>query len=177
MSERPYLAAEDSALLRRALAKRRGESCLEIGAGNCGNMPQLSGNFRTVVGTDLVRPAMGDFKDAAGYLLADLATPFRDSSFDLVAFNPPYLSDTGPRDVAVDAGKKLEVPKRFLAEALRVVKKNGSVVFLLNQDSVLEDFQRLCKEGGFSMWLVESERLFFEVLSVYEAGPEQRGSH
>jgi release factor glutamine methyltransferase len=169
MSGSPYISSEDSALLRRALEGRSGDACLEIGAGNGGTLAELSKRFKTVAGTDLFRPGMADWQDGASYVLSDLASCFRDEAFDLVAFNPPYVRGDGTGDRAVDGGRGLEVPLEFLTEALRTVRKDGSVVFLLNQDADLAEFEEVCERRGFMIRAVTSQRLFFEVLSVYEA--------
>jgi release factor glutamine methyltransferase len=167
MSGDPYLSAADSALLRRALNKRSGGRCLEIGAGNGGNLVQLTKSFRLVVGTDLARPSMADWKDAgANYVLADGASCVRRGVFDLVAFNPPYVPGE-VTDRTVDGGRTLEVPKKFLRDAMDAVKKNGEVVFVLNDEAKLEEFQGIAAEGGFTLRPLASERLFFEELTVY----------
>lgn len=169
MSGGQYLASEDSALLRRTLEGRSGERCLEIGAGNGGNLTWLTGRFHLVVGTDLLLPAMTDWKEAgANFVLADGASCLRDSAFDIVAFNPPYLP--GPtEDRAVDGGNSLEVPKEFLREALRTAKRDGEVVFVLNDQAEVEEFRRIAEEGGFTLRTLASKRLFYEELTAYSA--------
>ena len=171
MSGSRYLSAEDSALLRRALERYSGVTCLEIGAGNGGNLAELANRFELVVGTDLDRPSMSDWAAHGGsYILADAATCFRPSAFDLVAFNPPYLAED-VRDRATQGGKGLEVPKHFLREALRVVRRGGEVVFLLNQEADIREFEEICSEAGYKLARVASKRMFYEELAVYEAGP------
>jgi methylase of polypeptide subunit release factors len=175
MSSQPYLASEDSALLRGTLRGYHGDSCLEIGAGNGGNLVELTGRFRTVVGTDLVRPSMGDWKEkGANFVLADDSSCLRDSCVDLVAFNPPYLKEEGTGDWTVEGGEELEVPRRFLAGAVRVVKPSGKVVMLLNDDADVGEMEGELAGRGFRMRRLASMRLFFEELSVYEvsASPE-----
>ena len=169
MSGSPYISSEDSALLRRALEGRTCAACLEIGAGNGGTLAALSKRYGTAVGTDLVAPDMKDWSDAADFVLADRASCFRDGFFDLVTFNPPYLAGKGAGDLAVDGGEALESPRSFLSEALRTVKDDGAVVFLLNHEAIVSDYQDMCRRRGFAMSLVISERGFFEELSVYEA--------
>jgi release factor glutamine methyltransferase len=170
MSGEPYLASEDSALLRNALGSYSGSTCLEIGAGNGGAMLDLDRRFEWVGGTDLKRPGMDDWKGSGGqYLLADCASCLRDSSFDLVAFNPPYLRVDGTDDSTVEGGIGLEVPKRFLEEALRVVRPAGRVVMLLNDQADIDEFGRICASRGFILKRIGSRRVFFEELSVYEA--------
>ncbi|MDG7008684.1 MAG: hypothetical protein JRN06_10680 [Nitrososphaerota archaeon] len=177
MSGAAYISSDDSALLRRALQGRAGGACLEIGAGNGGTLIDLAKRFETAAGTDLRRPGMGDWSGGASFSLADRATCFRDSVFDLVAFNPPYLGGEGYGDVAVDGGEGLEAPASFLEEALRVVKKEGSVVFLLNDEADIAGYEEACGRHGFRLRVVASKRLFFEALSVYEAVSAEDAGH
>jgi methylase of polypeptide subunit release factors len=131
---------------------------------------ELSKRYGLVVGTDLVRPSMRDWREAgANYVLADGASCLRDSFFDLVVFNPPYIASVVGDDPAVEGGRKLEVPMYFLSEALRVVRSGGRVVFLLNEQADAEEFCNLCAEKGFGLVRVASERGFFEELTVYSA--------
>ncbi len=170
MSGKAYISSDDSALLRKALRGHSGGSALEIGAGNSGGLRVLSEGYSLVVGTDVVRPVMSDWKgEGASYVLAEGASCLRDSVFDLVAFNPPYLATAEAGDAAVEGGEGLEVPKGFLREALRTVKKNGTVVFLLNDEADEEEFSSVCAEMGFRLSRVHSERVFFEELRIYAA--------
>lgn len=164
-----YLASEDSALLREVLKTRSGESALEIGAGNGGNLIVLSDGYRNAVGTDIVRPRMTDWRaSGADFLLADGASCLRPASFDLVAFNPPYLPVEVIDDSSTEGGVDLEVPMKFLREALRTVKPTGRIVMLLNDQAPVERFEAECSRHGFSLAKVASQHLFFEELSVYE---------
>lgn len=169
MSGGVYLSSQDSALLRRALRSYSGQSCLEIGAGNCGALAELAERFALAVGTDLLRPSSG--AGSGEFVLADRATCFRDSSFELVAFNPPYLESEWISDRAVDGGKGgVEVPISFMKEALRVAnKRGGRVVILLPSTTRLGPFEELCRRAGAKLRKVMSERLFYEELSVFEA--------
>ena len=175
MSAEPYISSHDSALFRKALGLYAGEACLEMGAGNGGGLLVLARGFKTVAGTDLVRPSMDDWRVGASFLLADGASCIRSSSFDLVAFNPPYLKEGGTGDAAVEGGGGLEIPKRFLREALRAVKKDGAVVFLLNDQADLAEMRAICADRGFSIRRLSSLRLFYEELAVYEATKTEPG--
>lgn len=168
MSEGPYISSEDSSLFREVLARYSGGRCLEIGAGNGGGLLVLSHSFSLVVGTDLVRPAMRDWERVSDFIVTDVAACIAGSSFDLVAFNPPYLR--GPvEDRAVDGGVDLEVPLRFLAEALRVVKRDGKVLMLVNDGADIGALEAVCAKSGFGLRMVGERRLFYERLAVYEA--------
>jgi release factor glutamine methyltransferase len=172
----PYLAAEDSAFLRGALSPYSGDACLEIGAGNGGNLMDLAERFGCAVGTDVAKPGMDDWKGAgADYVLADGASCFRDAVFDLVAFNPPYLREETDEDVAVQGGEGLEVPLGFLRGALRVVRRSGRVVMVLDGTADAAHFARECSERGFSLRKVTERRFFFEELGIYEGTASEEG--
>lgn len=174
MSGEPYFASEDSGLLRSALQRLTGESCLEIGAGNGGNLIALRKNFGLVVGTDIVRPGMSDWRgEGTDFVLADGASCIRQQSFDLVAFNPPYLAERVTGDRAVEGGEDLQVPKAFLREALRTVKRTGKVVFLLNDEADMSEFEGLCSERTFGLTRVAARRGFYEEIAVYSAEAER----
>ncbi len=171
MSQRPYLASEDSALLRDAVRGLSGETCLEIGAGNCGTLTVLTGSFRLAVGTDLVRPQAPSSKAAHGNLvLADAATCFREEAFDLVVFNPPYLPSNGVEDLAVDGGRGgVEVPLRFLNDAIRVLKRNGRILMVISSLSGVEEIENECSRRKIQLRKVAERSLFFERIYVMEA--------
>jgi release factor glutamine methyltransferase len=167
----PYAAAEDTALLGKAIRGRCKGACLEIGAGNGGNLVDISGNSELAVGTDIVRPGISDWTLAgANYVLADRASCFREGAFDTVVFNPPYLRSEGVRDVAVDAGTDDEVPLAFLREALRVVKDSGRIIMLLSGEKASDRVGEECARRGFVLTRIGGRHLFYEELSVYEAG-------
>jgi release factor glutamine methyltransferase len=170
MKQVPYTSSEDSALLREALSGYSGRRALEIGAGNAGGLVSLARCFDYVIGSDLVRPDMRDWpRERSDFVLADRATCFVDNSFDLVAFNPPYLYSETVSDRAVDAGRESEIPLGFLEEALRVIRGAGKVVMVLGDESSVEAFRRECSRKGFSLRLVTTKRYFFESLAVYES--------
>jgi release factor glutamine methyltransferase len=163
-----YVSSEDSALLRSVIKRYSGEASLEIGAGNGGGLVELSKAFSLVVGSDLGRPAMADWAAGADYVLADAAGCFRDATFDLVAFNPPYIDADDLGDRTVEGGRGLEVPLKFLREALRTVRPGGKVVMLLDDRAELSEFEDVCADFGFGVTRVATRRMFFEELTVYE---------
>jgi len=165
-----YSSSEDSALLREAVRGYRGRSCLEVGFGSGANLPQLCEQFERVAATDILRSERAKQKQSCVELVfADRATCFRDSSFDFVVFNPPYLPSESIDDPAVDGGRGgIEVPMSFLDEAVRVVRKSGKIVFLLSSECDLEEFEEHCKRLGVRTRLIRKKRMFYETLSVYE---------
>jgi release factor glutamine methyltransferase len=170
MSSGTYLSSDDSVLLRSALGRYSGEACLEIGAGNGGGLIALAKSYGLTVGTDIQRPSDSSWRgDSVDFVLADAASCFRERSFELVAFNPPYLPSDGLEERTVDGGEGgVAVASHFLAQAMRVTKENGRIVVLLSSESVLAPIRRICDLNGFLMKHLESKHLFYENLSVYE---------
>jgi release factor glutamine methyltransferase len=165
-----YLPSEDTVTLARVLRSYTGEACLEIGFGSGAVLDTLVPRFGLVVGTDVVSVAQAAAaKGGAEAVLADRATCFRDHSFDLVAFNPPYLPSRGIRDRTVDGGKGgIEVPMMFLGEAVRVVKKEGVILVVLSDEADVEGFRRTSEKDGLALAEKARTSLFFENLFVFE---------
>ncbi|MBI3860062.1 MAG: methyltransferase domain-containing protein [Thaumarchaeota archaeon] len=166
---RSYVAAEDSAVLRNAISAYSGESCLEIGAGNGGNLIEASASFLRTAGTDLVRPDLTDWQgQGVDFVLTDLAACFRDGTFDLVFFNPPYLETENVEDIATDGGKSPGATLSFLREALRAVKPDGRVLMLVGGTSLGKELAEACREFGFAAKPAGSKHMFYEELTLYE---------
>jgi len=165
-----YLPSEDTASLARALRSYEGGRCLEIGFGSGAVLQSLVPRFEMVVGTDILSVQQAvEAKGDAQVVLADRATCFRGGSFDLVAFNPPYLPSETIDDRTVDGGKGgVQVPLSFLDEALRVLKQDGMVVILLSDEADLDLFKRTCEGRGLVVEEKERTGLFFENLFVFE---------
>lgn len=173
---RAYLAAEDSALLRSVLSSYSGQSCLEIGSGNGGALLDLADGFSSVVGTDIVKPGLSDWKQpGVDFVLTDRASCLQDRAFDLVAFNPPYIATESVEDRATDGGRALHVPLAFLGEALRVVRRDGVVLMLLDGETSIGPFESLCDRMGFRLRKIAGRHLFYEELAVYEATSQVTG--
>jgi len=166
-----YLPAEDTHLLREALAACGGDSCLEIGFGSAALVAGVAGRFRLAVGTDILD--LGDAKQSrtasVDLVLADTAKCFRDGVFDLVFFNPPYLPSDRIEDAAVDGGRGgTQVPISFLREALRAVKENGTVMVLLSDAGDVGSFLEYCKSLSLYVEPLNERNLFYEKLVVFK---------
>ncbi|HVB12834.1 MAG TPA: hypothetical protein VNE86_06850, partial [Nitrososphaerales archaeon] len=117
MNDRSYLYSDDSQLMGFALSQLvGGGSFLEIGVGNGGNQKFVKGKFDLVVGTDIVKLKEVKLENPfAELIMADRASCFRSSVFDVIAFNPPYVPSETIVDRKVDGGPNgVEVPLGFL---------------------------------------------------------------
>ena len=165
-----YLPAEDTYLLRDAVASCSGKACLEIGFGSGAVISSLSKRFELAVGTDIIGLEDARLALAPGLdlVLADSARCFRDGSFDLVFFNPPYTVSGPPEDSAVDGGPTgVDIAVSFLEEGLRVLKRHGTMMVLLSDEGDQQSFVSRCRGMGLEVETVARKRLFYESLAVF----------
>lgn len=166
-----YAPSQDTELLRRTVKECRGRYALEIGFGNGSIIGELTKNFEFAAGTELVLPrgAVTSIGRGCGVAVADRATCFRSSIFDLVVFNPPYLPSGLLEDIAVDGGRGgIEVPLLFLDEALRVLRQDGTILLVLSSDGDLTRFEEGCRSRTLDVRVAAERDLFYETLYVYE---------
>jgi release factor glutamine methyltransferase len=178
LSHEPYLYSDDSELLGSVLAELPGgDTFLEIGVGGASNLLAIAGKFKLVVGTDLaISHELALRKEDVELVVADRATCFRSNSFDVVAFNPPYVPSEGIADTTVDGGQGgIEIPLRFLSSALEVIKKDGRILVLLSSLDSLEAFEEFCKLRELTIEKAKERKLFFETLYVFVVTQKSSG--
>jgi release factor glutamine methyltransferase len=158
-------------LLRQAIREYRGRCCLEIGFGSGSNIPTLCDQFERVAATEIIRSARESERlTCADLVYADRAMCFRDSAFDFVVFNPPYLPSEGFADPTVDGGRGgIEIPIAFMEEAIRVLRPSGTILFLLSDEGDKSGFLAYCESRGLRVRTIRERGVFFETLYVFEA--------
>ena len=147
-----------------------GETFLEIGVGGGANLKRLQKKFSLVIGTDLNRDGGDGLRSAgADLVLADRANCFRASSFDAIAFNPPYLPSEKIVDRAVDGGSDgMQIPLEFLSSALKAIKPGGRILMLVSDLGSIHRLEEYCALRNLQAVLLVERKLFFETLFVYE---------
>ncbi len=167
-----YNPSEDSRLLQSVISSYDGENFLEIGTGSGFILEKAATRFQLVVGSDvhIDRRKPREFPQPRfEFVLADRATCFRENSFDIVAFNPPYLPSDTIEDITIDGGiEGVEVPISFLQDAKRVLKPEGRIIMLLSSESSEKKIQACCSALQLSIRPIASLRIFYESLTVYE---------
>jgi release factor glutamine methyltransferase len=99
--------------------------------------------------------------------------PFRDGSFDTVAFNPPYLP-TDPdnewddrMERALSGGESgREVIDPFLDAVGRILRPDGIVLLLVSSLTGFDTVVDRAERRGFTVSTVRQESYPFEVLSI-----------
>jgi release factor glutamine methyltransferase len=170
-----YQPAEDSRLLAEAAVEHARGRTLEVGTGSGWVAEQIAtGTDAEVVASDVNREACRQARDRGLQVVrADLVEPFRDGSFDTVAFNPPYLP-TDPdnewddrMERALSGGESgREVIDPFLDAVGRILRPDGIVLLLVSSLTGFDTVVDRAERRGFTVSTVRQESYPFEVLSI-----------
>lgn len=175
-SEKSYFPAEDTLLLLRCLKKGRG-TFLDVGTGTgiIGIAASRSGYEVTSTDIDFesVNNAMKNADENGAdisFIVCDLLRCFR-SSFDVIAFNPPYLPEAGIPDRQLTGGRKgVELAAEFMDQAHSHLSEGGVVLLVLSSLGDMEWFRKRC-ENSWTLSTAGEVRLQFEMLTLYSCSP------
>jgi len=174
-----YAPAEDSFLLLSAISVRKGERVLDMGTGTGIIALHCAIAGCRVLAADVSPEAVACARANAKANDLDLRVVLSDlfgnveGKFDVIAFNPPYLSSEGsdalPQEergplIGGEAGH--ETTAGFLAAAREHLTADGRIYLLTSTESeagVLE-----AADGVYSIRKVGSRGMFFESLAAWE---------
>ena len=170
-----YQPAEDSGLLAEAALEHARGRTLEVGTGSGWVAERVAIETDcTVLASD---PNPHACRQARGrglsVMRADLLAPFRQSVFETLLFNPPYLP-TDPdhewddwMEQALSGGESgRELIEPFLTDAGRVLTPDGCVLLLVSTLTGFDAVGDLINAAGFDAETVREESFPFETLSV-----------
>lgn len=173
-----YDPAEDSALLAEAAVERvgPGDRVLDVGTGS-GYVAQRVADAvgAEVVASDVNPHACRRARErGVETVLADLVAPFRENSFDVVLFNPPYLPTPpeqewdDPLERALSGGPSgRAVIEPFLGTVGRVLRTDGTVLLALSSVTGVEAVTAFAAEQDLVVRETAAEDTFpFETISV-----------
>ena len=170
-----YQPAEDSRLLAEAAVEHARGRTLEVGTGSGWVAERIAAETDAeVVASDYNPTACRQAHDRGLQAVrADLVEPFRERSFDTVAFNPPYLP-TDPdnewddrMERALSGGESgREVIDPFLDTVGRILRPGGRVLLLVSSLTGFETVVARAEANGFAVSTVRQESYPFEVLSI-----------
>ena len=174
--ETVYQPAEDSDLLARTAVERvrSGDRVLDVGTGSGYVAATLAEAGAEAVGVDLSPLACREAaQNGVPVVRGDLVSPFRDDSFDLVAFNPPYLPT--PEDAEWDDwmehalsggedGRRLVDP--FLRSVGRVLAPGGEALLLVSSLTDPDAVSEYARKEGFESEVLATEKHPYEALVV-----------
>ncbi|WP_436929663.1 HemK2/MTQ2 family protein methyltransferase [Halosimplex halobium] len=174
--EQVYQPAEDSKLLADAVVERveRGDRALDVGTGSGYVAARMAEAGADAVGADLNPHACRQAAEAGlPVVRADLTGPFRDGSFDVVAFNPPYLPTEPDREWddwmerALSGGEDGRAAiDPFLDDVARVLAPGGAAYLLVSSLTDPDTVRERAAANGLASEEVASESHPFETLLV-----------
>jgi len=172
-----YNPSEDSYLMLKVIEVTQGERFLEMGSGS-GLIAVHAAKAGAVVTAADINPhavectrrnALRNGADVR-VVQSDLFEKV-DGMFDVIAFNPPYLSveDTSTAWIerAWSGGPEgTDVSGEFLDEAWKHLAPNGRVFMILSSLSNLRTLLRKAR-GHYKSTMMEEQRMFFESIFAY----------
>jgi release factor glutamine methyltransferase len=186
-----YAPREDSYLLQTYVRQYAKGKVLDMGTGSgIQAMAALeNNNVISVIGADIDEEVIKLLKDKCRkdnkenenkynpesnkikkikFTVSDLFSSIKNEKFDTVIFNPPYLPEEEPKDVALDGGKKgYELIERFFNEVKNYLDKNGIILIVFSSLTNKNKVHEIIKQNRLSFKLLEERKLFFEKLYVY----------
>lgn len=167
-----YLPREDSFLLQKSVKKYCGSKALDMGTGSGIIANTLNKNFNRVVGVDINSKVIKYCRKKYEGITFKKSNLFSnvEGKFDIITFNAPYLPDDSRiRDVALDGGKNgNELIIEFLKKSIMFLKDEGNIILLFSSLSNPEDIFKVADGLLLKYKLLNSEKLDFEELLVYE---------
>lgn len=174
-----YQAAEDSALLAGEAADDLGgadpDLLLDVGTGSGYVGARLAGaTGARAIGIDVNPLACRRArKHGVEPVVGDLVAPFRDGTFEVVVFNPPYLPADATAawddwfEVAVTGGETgREVIERFLDQVGRVLAPDGVVYLIVSSYTGVDAVVEFAAVRGFSAVALADASFPGETLTV-----------
>jgi len=167
-----YEPCEDSFLLQKSVRKYSGSKALDMGTGSGIIAKTLDKHFKRVVGVDINPEAIKYCKSKYEGITFKNSNLFSNviGKFDLISFNAPYLpNDPRVKDIALDGGKKgNELIIKFLKKAIHFLKNDGKIILLFSSLSHPRNIFETADNLFLKYKLLNSEKLDFEELFVYE---------
>ena len=93
-------------------------------------------------------------------------------SFDLIAFNPPYLprEEDEEDDLALTSGVEgINITKKFIEDSKEYLKENGRLIFVVSSLSNVHEVHEALEKNNYKYQVLESKHFFFEDVMIYEA--------
>ncbi len=179
VTEDVYAPSDDTLLLLSAIHPKQGQSILEIGTGSGIIALHCAKSGCKVTAADISEKALECARDNAQlnnmnieFIQSDLFSNVQEK-YDMIIFNPPYLSGKDAEILAVNDKRQLiggeeghEISVKFMEQAIQHLLENGCIYLLTStetSDKVIKKARQL-----FLVDKIVEQRMFFEVLAVWE---------
>ncbi len=170
--ETVYFPRDDSLLLAEVLERQNAKTALDLGCGSGFLSILLAKKGADVTAIDINPAALqAAEKNAAingvsvNVIRSDLFQNIK-STFDLIVFNPPYLSTEAPFDFQWSGG--IDLIKKFLEDAKPHLADSGKILFVIstltNEQKVIEAIER----NNYKYSIIKRMKVPWEELVVFE---------
>ncbi len=165
-----YQPREDSLLLEQAVKQHAHGQVLDMGTGSGIQALAAQALGLKVLACDIDPEAVKTAKHkGVNAIQSDLFTNIN-NTFDTIIFNPPYLPNAEPRDIALDGGPTgLELLTRFLREAKHYLTPRGKILFIQSSITGINKTKSLLQELGYEFEIISSTSIMTEELVVFKA--------
>jgi len=174
-----YSPSDDSMLMLSAVSPIASQSVLEIGTGSGIISLHCAKAGCQVTAADISENSLECARNNArlngldvNFIQSDLFSNIT-GEFDIIIFNPPYLSGKDAEVLAVDDKRQLiggkeghEISVKFMEQASEYLTENGRIYLLTSTETsekVIQHARQL-----FLVDKIVEQRMFFEVLAVWE---------
>jgi release factor glutamine methyltransferase len=170
-----YSPREDSFLLEKEVKKyAKGKSFLDLGAGSgIQAKAAKSVKAKSILCADVNEEALKELK-SQGFIAikSDLFSNIKES-FDLIAFNPPYLPENKREDtesaLTTTGGKKGdEIIIKFLKEVKNHLNQDGIILLVVSSLTPKEKILKILEKNSLRHEVISSQKFFFETLEVWK---------
>ncbi len=173
-----YRPSDDSFLLFDSVKNLKARIAVDVGTGTGFIAINIASNCDFVVGTDIdfgsIKEARNIIRDKKIHnidlIVCDLISVLKDSSVDLVIFNPPYLpSDEYKTDIDMQTLQfynNSDVIARFIIDARRVLTHYGSCYVIYSSLTDTQEMMRNACTLFNSVKVIAEKSFFFERLYV-----------
>ena len=179
VAEDVYAPSDDTLLMLSAINPKADQSVLEMGTGSGIIALHCAKTGCEVTAADISEKSLDCAKInaqinylAIEFIQSDLFSNIT-AKYDIIIFNPPYLSGQDAEVLAVDDKRQLvggeeghEISVKFMEQASQHLSENGQIYLLTStetSDKVIERARQL-----FSVRQLVDQRMFFEVMAVWE---------
>lgn len=167
-----YEPREDSFLLEEAVGKYASGRVLDMGTGTGIQARAAKSKGLRVVACDIDPNALAVAKERSNGITFINSHLFSSISgeFETIIFNPPYLPDAEPPDIALDGGPTgMELLDQFLKQAKEYLSDGGQILFVQSSITGIGKTKQMLMELGYNWEIVSSKKVFFEELVVFRA--------
>ena len=174
-----YSPSDDTLLMISAMNPQTGQSVLEMGTGSGIIALHCAKAGCKVTAADISENSLDCAKNNAeinnlkiNFIQSDLFSNITEK-YNMIIFNPPYLSGKDAEVLAVDDKRQLiggeighEISVKFMEQAIQHLADNGRIYLLTSTETSEKVIQRA--RQLFLVDKIVEQRMFFEVLAVWE---------